>query len=108
MPQPRISRNLIHVISRFSNWNTKEVNESLHRYVYADNKGWTNFLRILLPTLGFGLLTAGVFFFFAYNWDDMKPWQKFGLIQILVIAACSVVFLKRPTQLVKHILLCIA
>src|SRR5204862_806520 len=105
MTQPRINRNLIHIISRFSNWNATGVNESLLKNVYADKKGWTSFLRILLPALGFGFLTAGVFFFFAYNWDDMKPWQKFGLIQLLIAATCSVIFMKRPTQLVKNILL---
>ncbi len=101
-------RNLIHTISRFSNWNSEGIARSLHKNVYAGRTAWLNFLRILLPTLGFVLVAAGVFFFFAYNWAGMKPWQKFGLVQLMIIVTCTIIFLKKPSLLLKHILLCVA
>ncbi len=45
---------------------------------------WTE--RVLL-FLGAAQIVAGIFFFFAYNWDDLSRWQKLGTTQAAIVAA---------------------
>ncbi|WP_336518591.1 DUF2157 domain-containing protein [Pollutibacter soli] len=106
MPGTKLSRNLIHIISRFSNWTPVEINNAFRdNEIRATASSWRKFLEYFLSALGIGLFTAGVFFFFAYNWQDMKPFQKFGILILLIIAGIIPVFLKRTTPLVKRICL---
>jgi uncharacterized membrane protein len=42
---------------------------------------WWTLANRLLILLGAGLMLAGVIFFFAYNWADLRPFHKFGIIQ---------------------------
>jgi len=51
-------------------------------------------MRALL-VLGASHFLAGIVFFFAYNWDDLSPFTKFGLLQVgLVISVFAAVRLK--------------
>lgn len=47
---------------------------------------WRRFVEHLLLWLGVVLLSAGVIFFFAYNWNDLGRYTKFGLIEALILA----------------------
>lgn len=106
MPGTKLSRNLIHVIARFSNWTPAEIdNVFRENEIRATRFSWRKFLEYFLSALGIGLFTAGVFFFFAYNWQDMKPFQKFGVLILLMLASIVPVFLSRTTPLVKRICL---
>lgn len=49
--------------------------------------GWRSFLDHLLLWMGTVLTAAGVIFFFAYNWQDLGRFAKFGLVEALVVAA---------------------
>ena len=42
---------------------------------------WREWVERLLLFLGVALLLAGVIFFFAYNWRDLSPARKFGVIE---------------------------
>jgi len=45
--------------------------------------------------LGASHLLAGIVFFFAYNWDDLSPFAKFGLLQAgLVVSVVAALRLK--------------
>ena len=50
---------------------------------------WQRFLDQLLLWLGTSLISAGVIFFFAYNWNALGRSAKFGLVEILVVAALA-------------------
>lgn len=53
-------------------------------------RAWTG--RVLL-FLGAAQIIAGIFFFFAYNWDDLARWQKLGTTQAgIVICALAARF----------------
>jgi uncharacterized membrane protein len=52
-------------------------------------KEWLKWFDRLLLGFGATLILAGVVFFFAFNWNKITPFQKFGLIE-LGIAACIV------------------
>lgn len=54
-------------------------------------KDWTRFLNILLLVLGAALSVSGIFFFFAYNWDTLSDFFKFGLIEALILLAIVLV-----------------
>jgi uncharacterized membrane protein len=60
---------------------------------------WRRFLDRVLLYLGAVLLSAGVIFFFAFNWNDLGRFAKFALVQAPVVAALVVVWrmgLERP------------
>ena len=46
-----------------------------------DASYWRMWAMRAFLVLGAGHLLAGVIFFFAYNWDDLAPFTKFGLLQ---------------------------
>ena len=48
---------------------------------------WRRFLDQLLLWLGTSLVSAGVIFFFAYNWNALGRYAKFGLVEAFVLAA---------------------
>lgn len=55
--------------------------------------GWRSFLDHLLLWMGTVLTAAGVIFFFAYNWQDLGRFAKFGLVEALI--AATLVFVWR-------------
>jgi len=42
---------------------------------------WTRWALRALLALGVGHLLAGIVFFFAYNWDDLSSFAKFGILE---------------------------
>lgn len=52
-----------------------------------DRPAWRWLLDRLLLLVGAVLLLAGIVFFFAYNWDDLGRFAKFGLIMGGILAA---------------------
>lgn len=42
---------------------------------------WNTWAGAALLALGVGQLLAGIVFFFAYNWDDLPPLARFGIIE---------------------------
>lgn len=45
-----------------------------------DDAAWVRFLDRALLLLGAALVLAGIVFFFAYNWDDLGRFARFGLL----------------------------
>lgn len=63
------------------------------------NRDWWHFLDRLLLWLGTVSVAAGVIFFLAFNWTSLGRYAKFGLVEILLIAALFFVWklgLERP------------
>lgn len=52
-----------------------------------DGDEWRVWIERILLLLGTAQIIAGIFFFFAYNWDDLTHWQKLGLTQGFVVLA---------------------
>lgn len=53
---------------------------------------WQRFFDLLLLWLGTLLVASGVIFFFAYNWNDLSRYAKFGLAEGLVLIALSLIW----------------
>lgn len=56
-----------------------------------DRGGWARFIDYLLLALGALFFVAGLFFFVAYNWEDLPRFARFGVLEgaIVVIAAIA-------------------
>jgi uncharacterized membrane protein len=63
-----------------------------------DAAAWRRFVSALLLWLGALLFAAGVIFFFAYNWDAMGRFAKFGIIEGLLAAAVGAAWLAGPDK----------
>lgn len=58
-----------------------------------DRTGWRRFLDYLLLVLGALLLVCGIFFFFAYNWEELHRFARFGIIEALIVLAVGMAHL---------------
>ncbi|MEZ4864794.1 MAG: DUF2157 domain-containing protein [Caldilineaceae bacterium] len=55
-----------------------------------DRAAWGSFLDYLLLTLGALFLTSGIFFFVAYNWEDLSRFTRFGLLEGVIVLAVAI------------------
>jgi uncharacterized membrane protein len=95
----------IYIISRHSNWSAPGVEKALKDNVYNKPSDWQKFLHWLFISLGIGFTTAGILFFFAYNWDALHKFVKIGVIEALLIAMALVILFTKLHLTVKNILL---
>ena len=90
--------------------NIAEVNElrrtgdiSASQYLGAvqdcrDSEYWHRWAMRALLVLGAVHLLAGIIFFFAYNWDELSSFSKFGLVQSgLVLSFVAAIVLRLET-----------
>ena len=101
----KITREDIHLISKHSIWKTDLVQSELSENIYSNSEAWSKFLRLLLISLGVGFTTAGILFFFAYNWNDLHKFVKIGMMEGLVVVSTLLVLFSRFSLLIKNILL---
>lgn len=100
-----LQREDIQIISRHSNVTEQGIERALKENVYNDKETWQKFLRLFLITLGIGFTTAGIIFFFAYNWADLNKFVKLGLIEVLLVATTIMVLLPKIKSGTKNIIL---
>ncbi len=106
MEKPKITRPLIHIISRFSNWQASEIETTFRENdIYANQNDWSKFIKTFLMSLGIAFLVSGVIFFFAYNWASLHKFTKLGLVQVLLIAMVGVAVFSKLDKNVKGIIL---
>ena len=53
------------------------------------SRAWRDFLVLAFGVFGLALLLAGVIFFFAYNWEALGRFARFGLLQTALVACCG-------------------
>ena len=100
-----LQREDLHIISRHSNLTEQSIERALKENIYHDKEMWKKFLRLFLLTLGIGFTTAGIIFFFAYNWADLNKFAKLGLTEILVIAMTVIALLPQINTTTRNIVL---
>ncbi|NQX85577.1 MAG: DUF2157 domain-containing protein [Flavobacteriaceae bacterium] len=101
----KIKREDIQIITRHSNWSEKSIDNFLKKNIYSDKESWQKFLRLFFISLGVGFTTAGIIFFFAYNWADLHKFIKIGLIEGLIIISTLVILFSKISLDIKNILL---
>ncbi|MDM8566196.1 DUF2157 domain-containing protein [Candidatus Halobeggiatoa sp. HSG11] len=89
MPNTQATSEHLFILARNNEFKSQALEYALRKIgVVPDSEAWRNFLDNMFLLLGITLLSVGVVFFFAYNWDDMGRFAKFGLLEagILVMA----------------------
>ena len=104
MPKSPPSRRAIRLLARHSDWGSGGVGRALHRHHRPGAAAWRYLLRLLLVGLGVGLTAAGVWFFFAYNWEALPKFGKIGLATAGVAIPAVLALLPRWSPLVRDIL----
>ncbi len=100
-----IKRDDIHIIGQHSNWSKSGVEKALKEAIYNDVNSWYKFLRLFFISLGVCFTTAGIIFFFAYNWADLHKFFKIGIIEGLIITLTLVVLFSKINENIKNIIL---
>lgn len=101
----KLDRDDIHILGRNSNWSNDGVERALKDNVYNHTAGWQKFLQLFFISLGVGFTSAGILFFFAYNWDNLGKFAKMGLVSGLMLLLVLPVLFTKASQLIKNILL---
>lgn len=66
----------------------RALTQALHWIGYIpDRQGWVQFFNTMLLALGALFLVSGIFFFFAYNWQDLPRFGRFGAIEAAIVVA---------------------
>ncbi len=79
----------LYILARNDQLESEALEYALRKIgVVPDNYAWRSFLDRMFLLFGITLLSVGIIFFFAYNWDDMGRFAKFGLLEagILLMA----------------------
>lgn len=106
MKKPKITRQLIHLVSKYSNWQSSDITSTFHsENIYANQVDWQKFIRIFLMSIGVAFTVSGVIFFFAYNWANLHKFAKLGLVQGLLIITVLVAVFSNFEKNIKGILL---
>lgn len=50
-----------------------------------DRQGWARFLDYSLLVLGALFFTSGLFFFVAYNWEELPRFARFGTLEVAIV-----------------------
>lgn len=101
----KIEREDIQIITRHSNLSENSIDSILKKNIYSDKESWNKFLKLFFISLGIGFTTAGIIFFFAYNWADLHKFIKIGLIEGLIIISTLVILFSKISLDIKNILL---
>lgn len=101
----KLDRSDIEWIAGNSNWSEAGVSKSLEENVYSDRASWQKFLSRSFLGLGVSFSLAGIFFFFAYNWERLHRFAKLGLLEGLLLVLVLGLLLGKPNPLVRKTLL---
>ena len=101
----KITRKELEIISRNSNLTEKEISQILEKDFYTEKNTWDVFLKYFFLSIGVAFLTAGVVFFFAYNWADLNKFVKIGIMEALLVIVTGIILFTKTNLLFKNILL---
>lgn len=100
-----LQREDLDIIIRHSSLTEQEAEKILTENIYNKKADWQKFLRLFFITLGIGFTTAGIIFFFAYNWADLHKFAKIGLVEGLIIATTIIALLPKIKRSTRNIIL---
>lgn len=67
--------------------------------VKPDSRAWYRFIATLLLSLGALLVAVGIIFFFAYNWQAIGRFGKFGLLEGVFMVAAGAAWFYGPGKI---------
>ncbi|TDO19544.1 DUF2157 domain-containing protein [Pedobacter duraquae] len=72
---------------------------------YAEKALWAKAIDWALLGIGVTFSVIGIIFFFAYNWADLHPFAKLGIMQALIILPVVGILIFKPVELVRRLIL---
>ena len=105
IPGMKVKLKDLYLLSRNSDLSETEVEKLLKAHVHADKTAWHKFFRVFFASLGIAFAAAGVVFFFAYNWQAIHKFVKFGIIEGGIVILAALVLATKLNLLIKNILL---
>lgn len=101
-----VTRDLVHIISRYSNWRADNIEDTLLEYnVHANRRSWSKFIDVALLALAVVFCTSGIVFFFAYNWQDLHKFVKLGLVEVILVSLILTAVVSRHNPLIRSLTL---
>lgn len=94
-----------YILNRHSDWDVDLIDQILKENVYSSSDSWQKFLKLFFIGLGICFTTAGVVFFFAYNWDELHKFLKLSVIEFLITALIVSAVFGKINPLLKNILI---
>jgi uncharacterized membrane protein len=76
--------------------------------LYPSGRAWGLYFDHLLLWLGSLALACALLFLIAYNWSEMARWQRFGLMQVALVATIGVYCWARERSAVARVALTVA
>ena len=83
-------RRQIHLLGTHGDMSKPAALHLLQRFVYPGAIAWTHFMKYVLLAMGLAFMIAGIFFFFAYNWEDLHRFVKLGTVGTLLVISTIV------------------
>ncbi|MBX7240245.1 MAG: DUF2157 domain-containing protein [Bacteroidia bacterium] len=102
----KINRSLLHILAKHSQWREESVKDTMQKTALRPGlTQWLFFLDYIFLALGGILFVCGLFFFFAYNWDEMPRMVKLGFTQLPVAVLGIYLIVKKTDTLAGKITL---
>jgi uncharacterized membrane protein len=101
----KIQQEDIHLVARYSNLSKNSAESVLQKYIYNTKADWQKFIQLFILSLGVGFMVSGIVLFFAYNWNDLNKFLKFGLVEGLTVTLSLVILFSNLKLITKNILL---
>jgi uncharacterized membrane protein len=96
----------LRLLARNGLFSEKGLNQALTLAGYRpDRPAWAWFINYALLLLGTAFTLSGIFFFFAYNWNDLPHFAKFGLIEAAIVVAIGLAYYQGLDRLVGKVAL---
>lgn len=93
----------IYILCKHSDLNPKQTKEILKDKALSDKGQWIDFIYYFLAIFGFGLLLSAVVFFFAFNWQNLAGFTKFGILIALLLVCIFLSIYTKSSTLVKNL-----
>lgn len=98
-----MTREQLNLIFRHSNIDAPSIKTLLVKHDRPSVSAWMKFIRISVLVMGVGFFTAGIIFFFAFNWDALHKFVKLAIIQFLMVGTAAIWFIKKWPLMVRKI-----
>jgi uncharacterized membrane protein len=99
--EKRINKEMLYSLYECSSLEKKQFEKLVEEYSCTKLSYWKKFAEYFFLTLGSGFFLSGITFFFAYNWNNIPGFWKFGIILFLLIVLIVISISKKIKILVQ-------
>lgn len=101
----KIAKSDWYALHQSSNIDDDRLSSLIEEHSYSNQSDWKKFLEYFILAIGSGLFLSGVIFFFAFNWNEIPRFGKFGMILLLLLVTVVLSVLTSVKEFVRKIAL---